>query len=354
MRKLLSLGFILLHYFVAAQTKPYIPFPADIISYGYINHGTADNNYYSVYRAEIHGDTIINGLHYSNYYLAEKAPDDPYKNPYPNTSGSFIHLAGAIRNDTASKKVYLYRPGTNAEELLYDFDLHVGDTIFKDRGYGFYHSWVNNYSFFSQDVRIDTAWVSRIDSVFMPHDGLYHRRFNFNISLKYGSFGHSHITTDTVFMNTTVYYRIKIDPLIEGVGVLYNPLRLLTQFESSFELTPQCLSIDGKAAYSNPNVPAPFINPQLCKSVFTGIDEEKHSVSLTVYPNPTSGKFNLVTSNAQKRMFIISNIVGTTILKSIVEKEVTEIDLSLQTPGLYLIQVHNPDGTIITKKLIRY
>src|SRR5690349_22489120 len=58
---------------------------------GYIQHGSADNYYYSAYRAEIHGDTTFNGIPYYKYYLAEKFPDNKYVHPYPDRKSTRLN-----------------------------------------------------------------------------------------------------------------------------------------------------------------------------------------------------------------------------------------------------------------------
>jgi hypothetical protein len=343
MKRILFFIFLFLCLHSLAQKSKYIPFPSNLISYGYIQHWKAEYMYYSVYRAEIKGDTIFNGIDYSKYYLAEKFPDNPTTNEYPNTSGSYIKLAGGIRNDLATKKVYLYSLSTHTEELLYDFDLQVGDTLFKDRGYGFYHSLLST----DFTALIDTTWVSRIDSVLMPHDGLYHKRFNFNTRFKLGN--NVLISTDNINVNGP---KIKIDPLIEGVGIYYNPVRLLYLFENGWELYPECMSIDEQTVFNNITVNGPpFIKSNLCNSIITSIHENKEDVTATLYPNPSNGNFELLTNDLKNSFFEINNILGTIILKSKIEKDKTEIELLTQPTGIYFIRIYTPTGLIITKKI---
>lgn len=344
MKKLLLLSFLFLQLFSFAQNNKYIPFPSKMISYGSIHHVRADYDFYSVYRIEINGDTTINGIKYSKYYSAEKFPDNKYTQVNPNTSGTYAKLAGGIRNDLATKKVYLYSLSTNKEELLYDFDLKVGDTIFKDEGYRSYHSLLSQESL----IKIDTVWVSRIDSVLMPHDGLYHKRFNFNAFARFGK--KELISSDTI--TSTQYFSIKMDPLIEGVGMEYNPLRSYYIFENGMQLYPQCISIDGKTVYSFPYVPPPFIKSDLCNSVITGVKEYRNNSVITLYPNPSNGKFELITHDLNNSYFEISNILGTTLLKSKIEKDEMEIDFLSQAAGIYFIRTYGPTGLIATKKIV--
>jgi hypothetical protein len=73
--------------------------------------------------------------------------------------------------------VYLYSINTGTEKLLYDFSLTVGDTIFKNEGYGFYTPLLPTPGAIFTQIR--KAWISKIDSIKTSHDGLYHKQFHF-------------------------------------------------------------------------------------------------------------------------------------------------------------------------------
>jgi hypothetical protein len=75
------------------------------------------------YAYTISGDTLIGGQTYHTLVI-------PYVNAYGmctvyHTPG----YAGGFRQDLGTRKVFWIAPGTTAEELLYDFELGVGDTI---------------------------------------------------------------------------------------------------------------------------------------------------------------------------------------------------------------------------------
>ena len=80
--------------------------------------------------------------------------------------------------------------------------------------------------------------------------------------------------------------------------------------------------------------------------------------NIEVYPNPTTGKIKIKAEGIQK--IEVMNITGQTIYKSKYESpkfhtelvEETEVDLSNQSVGIYLIKI-TTDKQIITKKLIK-
>lgn len=347
MKKSITLFFICLIAFCTAQNSNYIPFPSTLVSYGYNHIYGADYHYFSIFRAEINGDTLFNGIHYSKYYLAEKFPDNQYLQQYPNPSGPYNILVGGIRNDIQAKKVYLYSIKTKTEELLYDFDLHVGDTLFKDTGYGLPRSILDSWQPLKNR---DTVWVSRIDSILMPHDGRYHRRFNLKARYGYTSTYYT-ITSDTVFVAPHKEYRIKINPLIEGVGFPYSPISLLMGFEAGYELALYCMTIDKKTWYHG-NIPPPFMYDAYCYSIIDAVNENEKIELVSIYPNPGDGKFKLVAPDFHPSFIEVTNALGICIFKSTIENETTDFDLSTQAPGMYFIRIFNADNTCMSRKLI--
>lgn len=344
-KRLIPLFLISMNLLCRAQTDKYIPFPSQMVSFGSAVNIRADYYFYTAFRAEINGDIVFNGIHYYPYYLAEKYPDNPYLQHNPNMSGPYNILAGGIRNDITAKKVYLYSLSTNSEELLYDFDLHVGDTLFKNRGYGFFRS-IQSSAPVTQNH--DTVWVSRIDSVLTPHDGLYHRRFNFTARYNFNSKYYT-ITSDTVYIEKDLF-RVKINPLIEGVGMPNGPISYTDSFENIWEQYLYCMTIN-KKTFHHENISFPFMDDAYCYSIIDDIqDIETDNISL--YPNPSDGKFKLLTNGLQHSSLEITDLFGTRILKSTVEAGETEIDLSSKASGIYFLRIYKAPGKIITRKII--
>jgi len=328
-----------------AQNGKYIPFPSQMITYTYAARGNSEAGWYSVSRFEIGKDTLINGFHYSKYFLAESNKNGIFS-PFAKLE-ELTKLVGAIRNDTPAKKVYLYTFDTNAETLLYDFDLHLGDTLFKNDGYRFYKSLLGDEIF----PTIDTVWVSSIDSILMAHDGLYHKRFNFKTWFR--PYNKSYlISSDTVYYNNLEGVKIRINSLVEGVGTDYAPVTTFNEFEHNWDYFLYCRSIDGKTV-NNPNKNAPpFMSTIYCDPIVTGIDKEEKINSVKLYPNPSMGRFSLTTLNSESKSFEIINLLGVKIFNSTIEKDLTEIDLSAYPSGIYFICVYNKYGQSVTKKIM--
>jgi hypothetical protein len=333
MKKTILICFYCLSVVIAnAQNGKYIPFPSKMIILGYTEKVAAAPNEYQMYRLEIGGDTTINAVHYSKQYAEKTA------------------IAG-IRNDIPNKKVYRYLFSTKAEELLYDFDLRVGDTVFKNKGFGFFPDLYVSQPY----AKIDTAWVFRIDSVLMPHDNLYHKRFNFMAKVKPLMHPSILANTDQQTIIGTGYDAIafKIEPLVEGVGEFYNTFSQFGVFELYWKLRYICISIDHKTVVADPGPGMTYPHdPALCSSILVSVPEENSWTHLILYPNPSNGKLELVTNPSINNYFEINDVLGRKIYVSKIENETTEIDLHSEQPGIYFIHIYNTTGNSQTKKIL--
>lgn len=79
----------------------------------------------------IKGDTLINGKFYQKMY-SRGYEYEIWLGPLPSHDCDFTkyyynHIAACVRQE--GRKVYVIIPSENEEQLLYDFDLKVGDTL---------------------------------------------------------------------------------------------------------------------------------------------------------------------------------------------------------------------------------
>lgn len=81
------------------------------------------------YHQVIAGDTTINGMTY--HKLEETSLENAYNYPIPiiiSTTYNGTYYTGAFREDS-SKRIFFLRNGSVNEDLLYDFNLAVGDSF---------------------------------------------------------------------------------------------------------------------------------------------------------------------------------------------------------------------------------
>lgn len=354
MKKLLLSFLVFLQpIIILAQASVYKPFPDNMVKYVMaVTEKSGSQTEYKQFRTEITGDTIINGINYRKIYSVQK---------YPTTSYAFW---GGIRNDIPNKKVYQYNAGIGTEKLLYDFNLSLGDTLFKNEGYGFYDILGNcrgSGTGWGWEKDVDTAWVSGIDSVLMLHDGLYHKQFHFNATFKRRFPNHQpFVDSSFILIREDSFgpyvdpkyaslgyqeFMIQTNPLIEGVGQLRNPISENYVFENNWRIEPRCVTINGIDAINN-------YYPGQCESI-VGIDEENFNEKIVLFPNPSNGKFLLMANNIKDSHFEITDVLGNRILRSEIKNETTEMDLSDYKSGIYFVRITDSKGSFVVKKIVK-
>jgi plastocyanin len=88
----------------------------------------------------------------------------------------------------------------------------------------------------------------------------------------------------------------------------------------------------------------------------TGIEETAMLSNISIYPNPTTGRFSLEFNNAdipsEKDCSLeIYNMNGQKIYQTPVLYPTSEFDLSNQSDGIYFIKIKN-DQAVLTKKIV--
>ena len=74
--------------------------------------------------------------------------------------------------------------------------------------------------------------------------------------------------------------------------------------------------------------------------------------TFTIYPNPTSGVFNLKMSQFENVQMKIYNVFGEYIYQQFFKSFNSQIDLFSQPKGMYFIKLYDQDGMIGAKKII--
>jgi hypothetical protein len=86
----------------------------------------------------------------------------------------------------------------------------------------------------------------------------------------------------------------------------------------------------------------------MCDSVL--IEEKPTGVAalsggdLRVYPNPTTGRFTIENAASGTRV-AICDIAGKFIAELVITSNRQQVDLSNYLPGVYILQLTNPNGT---------
>lgn len=296
--KTLLLSFTLISILALnAQTSTYHQFPDSnaVWNYNYqlfcFSNGIA-NEFYSI---EMSGDTVINNLNYQKLSI-------PYlQSQSTGTCGGYpIGYKGAIREDIPAKKVYIVPPSSNTEELLYDFNLQVGDTV---KGY--------LESFTGYDV------VQSIDSVLVGNS--YRKRWDVN--------------------NCYFIY------FIEGVGSTYGLLEPSPSCVTDFaDISLSCFQENGRTLLPDTITSCNLI---------TSIQEEKVQTDVRFYPNPFSGSSQIqISQNLINASLTISDLKGRMIKRiANINGDNYTFSASGLAEGIYLARIEE-DGVVLSSTKI--
>ena len=164
MKKLL-LSFSLMGFMFSAggQTSVYHPFP-DSNAVWNITFGGYQSPECSKYSYTMSGDTVVSSLTYHKL-IKNRIIYASYATGFCNW-GSVLAIpapsyAGAIRQDSALRKVYYLPPSASADTLLYDYNLVIGDTV---------KTYVSMYTPFPVVTATDSVLVGTV----------YHKRWAVN------------------------------------------------------------------------------------------------------------------------------------------------------------------------------
>ncbi len=89
-----------------------------------------------------------------------------------------------------------------------------------------------------------------------------------------------------------------------------------------------------------------------CLDLYAGVNESRmNSEEIGIYPNPTSGVFQISDSRFQIKSIKVMNILGETIYQSQINNQQSTIDLRGVDKGIYFVQVHTESGSV-NKKIV--
>lgn len=295
MKKNLLLILTAVTFSATAQTSVYHPFPDSnsVWNYHYVLNciqGYADE-YYSL---TISGDTTISAQLYHKLFI-------PYVQSFSTGTCEFhsVGYKGAFREDTLNRKVFFIPPSQSTEQLLYDFNMQVGDTI---NGYLGYFGL--------------PSIIQSIDSILVG--GTYRKRWNLTC------------------------YGIQV---IEGIGNTYGLIEYLPGCATDFpDYTLTCFSQNEQTLY-----PDTTTNCELITSI-ENVTASK--ILTTIFPNPFNSTATLELKNDFENAELkIYTALGNQVRQQEIISQITIIDRNKLANGIYFYQVTTDNGIVATGKL---
>jgi hypothetical protein len=279
-----------------SQTTIYHPFPDSSsvwnIHFNMLCLTGNSNEYYSI---TISDDTIIQSKTYHKLII-----------PFVESEHSGVcdlttkGYKGAMRQDKANRKVFFIPPSENTEQLLYDFNLHVGDTV---KGF------LESYSYYPDTVK-------SIDSILVGNT--YRKSWRINTC-----------------------YNIN---LIEGIGSTYGlivPSPGCSTDHADYSIS--CFQQNGQSIYPETST--------ICQIITSIYSNNKDLDQINVYPNPSNGTITIDFDKADLKIIQLIDILGNIVIeKQLVNQKKT--DITNIPNGIYLLRIITQNKMIRNVKII--
>jgi len=246
------------------------------------------------------GDTLINNKLYAKMYSNVMTPTyftpPPNCEPFDVDTVSELYSFYFLREDTIEKKVWRYWSYYDVEDLLYDFSLQQGDTL---------------YDYYTYAVTIDTVYFITTD------DGVTRKKFEIDQGYTIG------------------YY-------IEGIGGIAG---IFNQPLGYFEAGAWLMCVKD----NNANIILDIGGH--CYDFMTNAPIIKNNTQIKIFPNPFS-KNIVIESSYEKLDISIYNIFGYEVITQELNMNNT-INLSKLNSGIYFLRIIEDDKIIHSEKIIK-
>lgn len=291
-----------------AQTSVYHPFPDSSANWNYsywnVCWGILGNSSIDYYNSYFIGqDTLINNVSYHSFQIPAFVF---YAGPHCTPPGFYIlpgKYAGAFRNDHPNKKVYIVPEADSIEQLLFDFDMQVGDSL---KGF---------LSICFPNAVCDT--VIAIDSVLVGN--AYRKRW--------------HINSDY-----HVYF-------IEGIGSTYGLLRYVpTNVTDHDDIILDCFTQNGQPLYPDTLGSCPLLT-----SLATLPSTE---IIIKIHPNPSNGNVKVEMSSTNNiERWVLHNLNGQIERADKVQNK-NQFEINGIPAGFYTLIFILEDGRKVIRKIV--
>lgn len=248
-------------------------------------------------------DTILGGVHYRK--VVRTMEENPVNwTPY-----------GFIREDS-SKKVFYRLNGNDTEKLMYDFNIHLHDTV---HVYGL-------YNYYTPDFWEMDYYVYSIDSAIVG--GCFKKQYHMYV-LPFTGWGQ------------------EASQWIEDVGSIDGILRNYNNYLGCNWFDLLCYKKNGILQYTNPNYSSCY--------VVTGVNDLKNVVlEVVISPNPITDKSTFKILGLGKSDEIIINIFNSVGYKILTKRNVIEFQIYKNDfpEGIYFYTISNKSGILVSGKII--
>jgi hypothetical protein len=226
---------------------------------------------------------------------------EPFCPPYIVDNSISYETDILLREDLASRRVFIQYDEESGEEILYDFNLEVGDTI--------------QGSYVTLGV---TITVESIETVTLL-SGADRKKFN---------------------LIPEGYY-------IESVGG-YGGLQFHLGNTVNFDYIAECMYEDGENIWNGSG------SSNNCFGVLSSEGSSEPEINLSVFPNPTSDYLMIDgLENESFNSYSVFDMEGREISKQSFFRWGQAIDISQLPKGVYILKLTNDAGKSVQKKFVK-
>ncbi len=261
---------------------------------------TDTSNTWSIIHDSLSGGVLVHHYHDYHYIKDSVSHAITYKwYDFDGTDG--VGGGSLVREDTVLKKVYLrYEPG-DTEIVLFDYNLHLGDTFITARNYF-----------------VDDTMTTMIN-------GVPHKAWSFSL-----------------FTGSTTYPREC--SVVEGIGCLDYPTYMVKPpTYGQYTDMVYCFSNRGTHPALIPHV-GNLNNTTSCAYYpWLGVTSPAaNSKAICIYPNPAADEIT-ITSPINIDQVTILNLVGQSLLNHSANANTITLDISKLSRGIYFVKLNGSE-----------
>ncbi|PQJ13103.1 hypothetical protein CJD36_005005 [Flavipsychrobacter stenotrophus] len=268
---------------------------------------TDTSNTWKVIRDSLIGGTLVHN--YADYHVVKDSVVGGHTYHWYNfDGGDCSHCGSLVREDTAQKKVFLRYVPHDSEIVLFNYNLHLGDTFIIHPFY-------------------DASYVVT-DTIITMINGIGHKAWEFARFIP----------------GTTFAHWCKV---VEGIGnvdhptAMFRPIGMPTYTDMIY-----CFHNNGTTPPLSPNI-GNLNNTTSC-TYYPSLDVASVSSGnndLELYPNPVTGVLT-ITSPFSLEQVVIINFIGKIMVSVIPAKNKATIDVSSLPAGIYFARIN---GMVVRK-----
>ncbi len=93
-------------------------------------------------------------------------------------------------------------------------------------------------------------------------------------------------------------------------------------------------------------------NVFIIADLITGVDDNSFRSAVSIYPNPSNGLFTINNTPDQLLTVEVFDMLGNSVYKTKSSAKDIKVDMGSTSKGIYFVEITNPNGSKLTKKMV--